>query len=222
MRRTWGLLVLSAIVGAGLTGCDLFEPPSVTLAYESNFEGTVESVWSVQRTETTPVGSRTFLGPFDNEILNLKLLNLPPHSRVEVVFDLFIMGSWEGNASVDPRGRAVGPDVWRLSVASGPELIQTTFSNVGFIERYDHQAYPDSYPDGDHPARTGADESNSLGYLHNFPDLGVGTRPVDTVYNMTFSFDHDDALLWLVFEASGLTGHTDENWGLDNVTVRLR
>ena len=222
MRRTLSLLAIGLFVGAGLTGCDPFGPPSVVVAYRSDFEGAIESVWSLQRTETTPVGDRTFLGPFNNEILNFKLPDLPPHKRVEVVFDLFIMGSWEGNASVDPRGRAVGPDVWRLSAASGPELIQTTFSNVGFIERYDHQAYPDSYPDGDHPARTGADESNSLGYLHNFPDLGVGTRPVDTVYNLTFSFEHDGALLWLVFEGSGLTGHGDEGWGLDNVTIRLR
>ena len=222
MRRTLPLLVLGVILGTGLLGCDLFGPPSVTEAYRSGFEGQVSAAWSIQRTETTPVGDRAFLGPFANDILNLKLPDLPPHTRVEVVFDLFIMGSWEGNASVDARGRAVGPDVWRLSAAGGPELIRTTFSNVGFIERYDHQAYPDAYPDGDHPARTGADESNSLGYLHNFPDLGIGTRPVDTVYHMGFSFEHDDPLLWLVFEASGLTGHTDENWGLDNVTVRLR
>ena len=222
MRRIGGFLALSAVVGVGLTGCDLFGPPAITVAYQSDFEGTVESVWSMPRTETTPVGDRTFLGPFANDVLNFKLPDLPPHSRVEVVFDLFIMGSWEGNASVDARGRAVGPDVWRLSEASGVQLLQTTFSNVGFIERYDHQAYPDAYPDGDHPARTGADERNSLGYLHNFPDLGVGTRPVDAVYNLTFSIEHDDALLWLVFEASGLTGHGDENWGLDNVTVRLR
>ncbi len=222
MRRKLPLLVLAALVSSMLTGCDLFGPPSVTEAYQSGFEGEVASAWSMQRTETTPVGDRTFLGPFANDILDFKLPDLPPHDRVEVVFDLFIMGSWEGNASVDARGRAVGPDVWRLSVASGAELMQTTFSNVGFIERYDHQAYPDAYPDGDHPARTGADESNSLGYLRDFPDLGVGTRPVDTVYHMAYSFDHDDALLWLVFEGSGLTGHLDENWGLDNVTVRLR
>lgn len=220
MRQALPLLVVGALVGTLLTGCDLVGPPSVTDAYQSGFEGEVSSAWSMPRTETTPVGDRSFLGPFANDILNFKLPDLPPHRRVEVGFDLFIMGSWEGNASVDPRGRAVGPDVWRLSVASGARLIQTTFSNVGFVERYDHQAYPDSYPDGDHPARTGADESNSLGYLHEFP--GMGTRPVDTVYTMTFSFEHDDALLWLVFEGSGLTGHADENWGLDNVTVRLR
>ena len=220
MRRPLPLLIVGALVGTLLTGCDLLGPPSVTEAYRSGFEGEVSAAWSIPRTETTPVGDRTFLGPFANDILNFKLDELPPHKRVEVVFDLFIMGSWEGNASVDARGRAVGPDVWRLSAASGPELIQTTFSNVGFIERYDHQAYPDAYPDGDHPARTGADETNSLGYLRDFP--GMGTRPVDAVYAMAFAFDHDEPLLWLVFEGSGLTGHGDENWGLDNVTVRLR
>ena len=118
---------------------------------------------------------------------------VPPHlGRIEQ--------SWDGNDNT------YGPDIWDLSVQDGPTLLHTTFS------KGQRQAYPDTYPGGDHPARTGALENNSLGYSF------YG----DSVYHLSFTFPHSANSLVLVFSASGLQGLGDESWGLDNVNVSLK
>ena len=73
-----------------------------------------------------------------------------------------------------------------------------------------NQAYPDAYPDGDHPAQTGAAEINTLGYSF------YG----DSVYQLSFTFPHSESSLVLEFSASGLQNVEDESWGLDNVEVQ--
>ncbi|MBI1923618.1 leucine-rich repeat domain-containing protein [Candidatus Poribacteria bacterium] len=147
-------------------------------------------------TDTTPVGARRFLGQFGNGTVRLTLTNLPPHTSVTVSLDLFIIQSWDGNDTT------YGPDIWELNVTDGPTLLHTTFS-VGFW-----QAYPDAYPGGDHPARTGAAENDTLGYTG------------DSVYQLNFTFPHTASSLALNFSAFGLQSLGDESWGLDNVAVQ--
>ena len=109
--------------------------------------------WSNDARDVTPSG-RVFLGQFLNQTVSLLLSGLPTHSQVTVSFDLFVIQSWDGNF---PRA---GPDIWDLTVAGGPTLLHTTFSNCRH-----NQAYPDTFPGGDNPAGTGASEVNTLGYL---------------------------------------------------------
>ena len=92
-------------------------------------------------------------------------------------------------------------------------MLHTTFSNISHIEGYS-QAYPDAYPGGDYPARTGAAENNTLGYT--FDD-----RPLDSVYQLGFTFPHSAGSLVLNFSAFGLQELWDESWGLDNVEVSV-
>jgi endonuclease YncB( thermonuclease family) len=129
-----------------------------------------------------------------------------------VSFDLFLIRTWDGNDRF-------GADVWDLSVAGGPTLLHTTFSNVDFTSGQDRQAYPDPFPGGDHPGRTGAVENNSLGYTFNFS--GIGIRQVDSVYQLSFTFPHSANSLVLNFTADPNQEITDESWGLDNVEVRV-
>jgi len=100
------------------------------------------------------------------------------------------------------------PNARQLRVAMGDTLLNTTFSNTTA-----NQAYPDAYPGGDHPARTDAAESDTLGYEHA-PD-GV----MDAVYHLTTTFDHKVSRLELDFTASGLPDITEASWGLANVEV---
>ena len=101
----------------------------------------------------------------------------------------------------------VGPDRFKVQ-ADGQALLGSTFANYPDYP----QAYPGSYPGGDYPTQTGAKEINSLGY--NF-DAG----PMDSVYHLTFVFQHSSDQLELDFSALGLQEITNESWGLDNLQV---
>ena len=172
--------------------------------YSNDFEGGVGAEWSSSITDTTPVGSRKFLGQFNNGTVSLSLGGLAAHTGATVSFDLFVIQSWDGNGPT-----AAGPDAWNLSVVGGSTLLNTTFSNTGSAGN--RQAYPDTYPGGDNPSRTGAAESNTLGYaLYG-----------DTVYNLSFTFAHTLSAMGLEFSASGLQPAFDESWGLDNVRVSI-
>jgi hypothetical protein len=167
--------------------------------YFNDFEVAVGSDWSTTTTDVTPVGNRRFLGQFGNDTLTLSLSQLPAHRQVTVSFDLFVIQSWDGNNSF------YGPDIWKL-VADGQTILNTSFSNYGSFD----QAYPGTYPGSSYPPRSGAAESDSLGY-------GIVG---DTVYRLTYTFPHTGGNLALQFSASGLQG-TDESWGLDNVRVKV-
>jgi hypothetical protein len=173
-----------------------------TLVYNNDFEGSVGSEWSNTTTDITPAGARRFLGQFGNQTVGLTLNNLPLHRKVTVYFDLFIIQSWDGNAS-----SIYGPDIWDLSVSSGQTLLHTTFRNTdGGM-----QAYPGSYPGGNFPPRTGTAENNTLGY----------SLFGDAVYKLSYTFPHTSSSLLLDFSGSGLQELADESWGLDNIEVRV-
>ena len=188
--------------------------PVEKVVYSNDFEGAIGSEWSHTAKNTTPSG-RGFLGELGNGTVSLTLRGLPPHEEATVSFDLFIIRSWDGNYEVDPQsGEVWGPDEWDLNVTRGPTLLHTTFSNYDTFP----QAYPDAYPGGDNPSRTGADENNSLGFLFSHP---TKSGPMDSVYRLSFAFRHSAPSLVLNFSASGMQQLSDESWGLDNVEVRI-
>jgi len=155
------------------------------VVYRNDFEIGAGDEWTISTTNRTPTG-RGFLGEFGNTPTCLNLQNLPSHSRATVVFDLYIIRSWDGNQitrlaswlpSLQAPSHLIGPDEWWIKV-DGLTLLNTSFTNwdaLGF-----HQAYPDAYPGGDHPARTEAVENNTLGYYY-------GTFKMDSVYRLDFS-----------------------------------
>ncbi len=195
--------------------------PTDTLVYFNNFENPNQSYseWSNPITDVTPRGSRRFLGQYSSISQNnprgktsLSLTNLPDHDTVTVSFDLHIIQSWDGNANW-----LGGPALWELSVAGGPTLLRSTFLNVdGYYWSWSvGQSYPDSYPGGNHPPRTGADEINTLGYGF------YG----DSTYKLSYTFNHNDPSVVLNFLGAagngGITDINNESWGLDNVEVRV-
>ena len=167
--------------------------------YSNDFEVGVGPEWSFASTTQSPSGRR-FLGEVGSQPVGLTLSALPAHNAVTVSFDVYAIRSWDGN---DPTW---GPDIFYLSVASGPTLIQTTFSNTA------RQSYPDPYPGGDYPAQTGAVEVNTLGYTYY-------GQPMDSVYRLSVTFPHSDSSLTLNFSVPGSQGGGDETWGLDTVSV---
>jgi len=187
-------------------------PPVV---YSNNFEETVGPEWSNTSTDITPTGRR-FLGQFGNETVSLALsfLCLASHTSLSLSFDLFIIRSWDGNTTYDPRFGTVGPDIWSLNLQGEPTVWQTTFTNWW---QYNYrQAYPGAYPGSDYAAFTGAAEVNSLGYT--FWD-GNKYADQDSVYHLSFVFPHTASSLAFNFSASGLQSLADESWGIDNIEV---
>lgn len=209
-----------------LAGAMLVSVPGVLQAgevvYSNDFEGAVGPEWSNTSTDVTPMGARHFLGQFgsvsvDQSVL-LTLGDIPPHTGITVSFDLFIIASWDGH------GIDVGPDIWDLTAVGVTNLLHTTFSNVQNCFDCDRcQDFPGTYPGSDFSYKTGATETNSLGFhfLYGSPCTTVGIDAGDAVYHLTFSFPHTDSSLVLNFSDS-LTGSKlapDESWGLDNMVV---
>ncbi|MDA2919342.1 PKD domain-containing protein [Desulfobacterota bacterium AH_259_B03_O07] len=176
-----------------------------TVAFMDDFEGLVGPEWSNNSTDTTPNGGRNFLGMFGNETVSLTLTDLALHTDVLLSFDLFIVGSWDGNRT------DFGPDTWDLSVFNGPDLLPTSFCNTNVTT----QAYPDTFPGGSNPCRTEASENNTLGFVLS-PQFGV----IDSVYQVSLTFPHSASSLTLDFSAL-VSFPGDERWGLENVNVSL-
>jgi len=147
---------------------------NAAIIYSNDFQSVVGSEWSNTSMDTTPLGSRGFLGQFaNNDSVSLSLDNLPAHESITLSFDLFVIQSWDG-INTD-----WGPDIWQLGVVGGPELLSTTFSNTAQDSHL--QSYPASYSGSEqYPAYTGAAETNTLGYGF------YG----DSVYKFDFTFNH--------------------------------
>lgn len=213
--------------------CWFSMPANAATVYLNDFQTAVGAGWSsadntIAITQA-PNGDfeRKFLGEFSNGTVSLSLTDLPEHVTTTVSFSLYLIRSWDGNDTAvvnDP----LGPDIWSLGVAGGPTLLSATFSNgnpagqsyspfTGAISC--NPGYNAVYPAGTHNSMTGASECYSLGYTFSSPD--VTDEPMDSVYNLSFTFAHNASDLVLNFSAAGLQGIDDESWGLDNVQVAV-
>ena len=203
--------------------CTMFfsaSPASASVIYSNDFENASDPLtgWSSNSTTDTTPGTLShtadrFLGQFSNSTTTLTLNNLPLHNQMTLSFDLYIIRTWDGSTVYPPwPSFPLGPDIWFCSVQGSEQLIYTTFTNNeqhGF-----RQAYPFDYPSGDFPARSGAIEENTLGFLGDPPGIVQ-----DSVYHLDFTFSHSQSDVVINFGATGLEGLANESWGIDNVTV---
>jgi hypothetical protein len=206
------VLALAAILLLAGATVDPTEAAWITV-YNNDFQTSVGSEWTSSSGNpliiSTTSSGRKFLGEdsyygINNDTVSLSLSGLPAHTQVRITFDLYVLQTWDGLSSY-------GPEPWELSIAGGPNIIRTTFSNVDPGYSYTRQSYPGPYPGGINPPRTGASEINTLGY----PFGG------DSVYHLSFEVPHSASSVLFQFTASGLQGISDESWGLDNVRVQV-
>jgi hypothetical protein len=206
----------------GPLGSSYLEWTSSAIAYESAADPPGKGTRPAQHLTNcdSPNGAQRFLGEFGgpkigtagdpgynrtrvDQTVRLALHDLPPHGAIELSFDLYILKSWDGNSP------QYGPDRWKLAVAGGPVLLDTTFSNNHKVQR--QGSYQD-YPSPGSMPRAGAAATSALGYEF----FG------DSVYPLRFTFPHSGGDLTLeltssLFEGKGVA---DESWGVDNVRVR--
>jgi hypothetical protein len=175
--------------------------------YENDFELSAGSEWCLTDTTTAPNGEN-FLGQFNNTPTCLILDSLPEHNWTRISFDLYIIGTWNGNNT------QYGPDEWLFSLGgeTPKTFLHTTFSN--WIQPGYNQAFPDTILQGDYLARTGSSDSNNLGYTYK----NVGK---DTTYQISYIFFHQADTVRFDFSAFGLQNIENEGWGLDNVAVMV-
>ena len=197
-----------AILAASLVGAAQANAGKVWIQYSNDFQGAVGSEWSIARTATTPTGARKFLGQFGAETVTLTIGNLRPHTLLSISFDLFIIGSWDGNYT----NPGAGPDIWDLTAQGGATFLHTTFNTHTFAGQY--QAYPGTYPGGQYASNTGAVEVNTLGY-------SCSGSCVNAVYHLDLEYYHAKDSIVLVFSATNLEAIANESWGLDNVVVSV-
>ncbi len=164
-------------------------------------------VWS-----KTPSG-RSYLGPFGQQAVDLRLTGLTKHKNVQVEIELFTIGSWDGDGDRGP-----GPDIIDIEIPGvGTAMHSTFFGNgQGADENSPFQSFPDPYKMGRHKGFTGAAEVSSLG----FPD------PRNAVYKLRYTFAHRGENLTLVItgdnvvDAGARVLSDDERWGIGNIVVK--
>ncbi len=178
--------------------------------YSNNFQNGAGTEWSQTNVAITPFGNRAYLGGLGNTNLTLTLSQIPPHSAVTVAYDLFVLGSWDGNNTND------GPDRFEVNVGGGLKLVNSTFNNLPANSTNYGQAFPGTWPANNYPAFTGAAETNTLGFKLSGGDV------MDAVYKQSYTFIHSSSTLVLNFVAVGLQPNlTEESWGLANVRVHI-
>ena len=169
--------------------------------------------------------SNMFIGRLDNHRVALQVLN--GGSEYLINFDLYIIGSWDGDGKQS--GKQFGPDIWSAGIACSPgglavaNLLTTTFSNQKTVQ----QSFPDAWNNGrgGGPAFTGAFAVDALGFIndptsHTPQDMSAG----DSWYKLSFAGTNPcgtGAPLYLVFSVpnAGLQSNYDESWGVDNVQI---
>jgi hypothetical protein len=167
-----------------------------------------------------------FIGRLDNHKLGLSVTN--GGSKYSISFDLYIIGSWDGDGQQS--GKQWGADIWSAGIACTPtglavaNLMTTTFSNQKTVQ----QSYPDQYNlgRGGGPAFTGAFAVNALGFIndptsHTPQDMSAG----DSWYKLSFAGTNPCGAgnpLYLVFTVpnANLQSNYDESWGVDNVVIK--
>ncbi len=170
--------------------------------------------------------STRFLGRVDNHALFLIVPN--GGSEWSLAFDLYIIGSWDGQGQQAQQG-SFGQDIWRLGIRCSvngslvQNLLTTDFSNQLTVQ----QSYPMAATQkGGNRAGEGSYAQDALGFRN---DPTVHTPQFrsfgDTEYHMSFSGTNpcgagQQMVFAFVVPDAGLQSNSDESWGVDNVVIK--
>jgi len=193
------------------------KPDGTKVVYEENFndfDKDLKTAWSNPKADVTMNGKTRFLGQFGSESVKLTLDKLPPHKTVTVLFDLYILRTWDGDNPGD------GPDVWGLKLEDTAVLINTTFTIGSAIK----QRFACKSGEEATPACQGSGAVGPFGAAIN----SLGYNWGDSVYKIKRTFAHDRSFLILTFfgdlkEVLPENRNTNnESWGLDNMRIKVQ
>ena len=183
-----------------------------SIDYFNDFEVTAEEdLWSHTDLQPSATASQT-LGRFSNDNVSITFADLPPHDRVHVCFQLYVMGAWDGNQFRDPDVVVepvplIGPDIW-ANYINEERLVVASFSNQ---ERFT-QSFPANYQEGSHAAQQGAR------LLGDFDNDGLKN---DARYDFCYTREHRNETFRTTFYGVNLNPEQAESWSLDNVRTMV-
>jgi hypothetical protein len=213
MMRSVGILALFAFMLC------VTVPVQAAVVYSTDFSTAPGSQWSDTSTKTSN-GETYLAGPgyygFGNQTVTLTLTGLTAGASATIEFDLYVIGSWDGNGvpGNTPSWPAWSrPDNWEVTV-NGTQKIYTNFAHYtvdGQTQSYPAMVAPLG-PGATNPARTGATASNHLGF-------GTGATG-DSTYHFSVLVDNlPSSTLTVAFASYQTEDTSNEGWGLDNVRV---
>lgn len=183
-----------------------------SIDYFNDFSVSAEpKYWSHTHITDSPTASAT-LGRFSNDNVAITFSDLPPHDEISICFQLYVMGSWDGNQFRDPDVTIepvpiVGPDIWANYIDDN-RLVVATFSNQSRF----NQSFPDNYRDDTHPFQSTA---RSIG------DFDSDGQINDARYDLCYRREHSQATFRTTFYGVNLAGDQGETWSLDNVKAKI-
>lgn len=163
--------------------------------------------------DVTPLKRNVFLGKFSNDRLSLNVGSLPQHDTLILLFDLYIIGTWDGV------NQDFGPDMFICTI-DGEKYIQTTFSNTTFNQHYPQRIIKGNFQN---PPKSGAESINSLGFW--WKSLPRYDGILDAVYSISLSIPHSSKDVSIVFEGNLRDSENslyNESWGIDNVVLSTK
>ena len=177
-----------------------------TLFYAEDFEEEAGPEW-LNQYYISYLGTQT-LGRYHHQKTELVLQDIPPHSVVQICFDLYLNDSWDGNTT------PFGPDPFTIT-ESGRVVMRTSFANNygGSVQTYPSEYMPEFLSNNQH--LTGADLIGA--WSPHYPQYA------DSKYEICRSFVNQQDSLHFIFEASleGNNGINDESFCLDNFQIFL-
>ncbi|MBC8125342.1 MAG: hypothetical protein H7X70_06375 [Candidatus Kapabacteria bacterium] len=166
------------------------------------------STWSGTTTIGITNARRSYIGPFGNDSINLRVQNLPLHDSISISMTLYILGSWDGVAD---------DDRMEVILDGTDTLMSTTFSNTSY-----NQNYPDVRGGKTFPRRTGAAEVDVTGWVFVEPKIFNG--PLDATYTLRFKVPHTKSACNLSLAATLKDVRpipSNEAWGIGDVRVEV-
>jgi len=163
--------------------------------------------------------SSKVLGNYNNGEFNLTISDLPKHDLVDISFDLYIHGSWEGVQNINSIS---GPDIWAMTVDNN-SVIYTTFANFDCAANAfcPPQSYPGNYPAQSYNPKTGASEVDLPAICDELNNTN-GT----TLYKIHKSISHSSATLLIqcldkLVQTNVTDAKCDESWSVDNIVIKV-
>lgn len=183
-----------------------------SIDYNNDFETSADDgLWSHIDLQPSPTSSQT-LGRFSNDNVAITFRDLPPHDRVHICFQLYVMGAWDGNQFLDPDVQVepvpiIGPDIW-ANYINDTRLVVSSFSNQARFS----QSFPANYREGEFAAQQRAR------VLGDFDNDGLAN---DARYDFCYTREHREETFRTTFYGVNLDGLTGETWSLDNVEAKI-
>lgn len=158
------------------------------------------------------------LGRLNNEQVAIGIL--PNAKSYAISFDLYVIGSWDGNGQQAQHGN-FGEDNWQVLAKCGNSLVDiftTNFSNQKSVQ----QKYPNSITGRSTQWLSGSTGSNVTGFDVPVPLFSSVT---DSWYELTFKGlnpcgTEAFTAIHLTIPGFSLQSRTDESWAIDKLSVK--